>query len=413
MGLLYLHHSGVWGGGTLSCFDVTEVLMDEYQIELAFPTGNNVAKKYAENNKIPYVDSPDMAVFRYYSGGPSFVKVVGSYFKTYENKKKWTDYMHGKKYDAVLLNSIVLWPMLKVFNQLDIPTILFIRETQKGKKNSIINSVIRMNINKYATAVSFLSKYDKEQWGFSEHVQQFIIPDVVNVKKFEENSKKLSICDVFGTKNDEIFRVLFAGGISSLKGTLVALKAMKRVNSKARLYILGDCSLDILSKNVWIKLSRLKTYLYAVRVTKILNDPEISERVFMVGTVTDMSRWYSFCDVCIIPITKPHQSRSIFEAGVFRKPVIITDFKNYSEYVKNNINGLTFTNESSEALADRINKMIVSNEMIQELGALNREFTMKYHSLTSVRPSVLEMMNCVVNSGVTRYKKSSPNQGKF
>ena len=50
MSLLYLHHLGIWGGGTLSCFDVTEMLIDEHKIALSLPRGKNAAKNYADKN---------------------------------------------------------------------------------------------------------------------------------------------------------------------------------------------------------------------------------------------------------------------------------------------------------------------------------------------------------------------------
>ena len=392
--MIYIHHSSVWGGGTLSCFDVCKMIDKKQQLILALPEGDNIVKNYAKDNNFEYFqNSPNANIFRYYNGGPSLVKAFGSYILSLNKRAEWKNFLKDKEVDAVLLNSIVLWPMLKVFNQLGIPTILFIRETQKGRNNSIVNKIIKKNIEKYGHSVAFLSNYDKEQWAFSSKIKQYVIPDVVDITTFEENSKKDTVDTSFINANAEEMSVLFSGGINRLKGTLVALKAMNYVNPKIKLYILGDCDSKILRANHLKKLLKIKTYLYARAVKKILNSAKLKNRVIRVGNMIDMSYYYSYCDVCFVPIVEAHQSRSIFEAGVFSKPVVITDFENHREYLRNEENGLMFPNKNYKLAAQALNRLYSDKVLRENLGKENRRYAEMYHSLEAVRDNVNKLID--------------------
>lgn len=392
--LIYIHHSSIWGGGSLSCFDVCKMIGSQHKLVLALPEGENIVKNYAKQNSFEFFENaPNANIFRYYNGGPSLFKALGSFFLSRTKKKEWKNFLKDKKVDAVLLNSIVLWPMLKVFYELGVPTILFIRETQKGRSGSMINRIIKKNIEKYGCTVAFLSNYDKKQWGFSTKIKQCIIPDVVDIEDFEQKAKNNSSNDYVNNlvKSSEM-SVLFSGGINRLKGTLIALKAIEMCHSNIKLFLLGDCEAKILQASPIKKLFQLKTFLYARSVKQKLNSLKLKDRVICIGNRRDMSVWYAHCDVCFVPIVEAHQSRSIFEAGVFSKPVVITDFENYYEYLKAEESGIVFPKMNFKLAAQELNRLYKNKKLREHLGEKNRRYTELYHCLNTVSINVKNLI---------------------
>lgn len=59
------------------------------------------------------------------------------------------------------------------------------------------------------------------------------------------------------------------------------------------------------------------------------------------------------CDAVVFPCHNPHQARPIYEAGIAKKPIIISDFPNYSEFV-DDTNAWLFPADDSQKLADCI-----------------------------------------------------------
>ena len=83
-----------------------------------------------------------------------------------------------------------------------------------------------------------------------------------------------------------------------------------------------------------------------------------------------MSVPFAACDILIFPMKEPHQARPAFEIGVQQKPVIITDFPNIHELVKDGVNGLTFDPDNAEALAQAILILKSDKELLKRLGYL-------------------------------------------
>ena len=116
---------------------------------------------------------------------------------------------------------------------------MFVRETMRKNQLGLINRYIRKKLSQ-ADGVTFLTKYDLEQWDLPTYVKQYVIPDSVNKDNYdmtrtkEESRKKLGL-DI------EKFYVLYVGGINSIKGAGEIVSAVEWLEEPfVETVILGD-----------------------------------------------------------------------------------------------------------------------------------------------------------------------------
>ncbi|MHA1305361.1 MAG: glycosyltransferase, partial [Candidatus Heimdallarchaeaceae archaeon] len=74
-------------------------------------------------------------------------------------------------------------------------------------------------------------------------------------------------------------------------------------------------------------------------------------------------------DILIVPsIWFENSPLVIHEAALAKIPIITTNIGGMAEYVKNEVNGLTFERNNVEDLLDKINQFIKKPELIKKLG---------------------------------------------
>lgn len=361
--VLMIHHASNLGGGTLSCFDVISAMKDkEYNVTLALPQVEGAAKQKAKNMKIDLLtEVPPPLTFSYYNGSSNIFKALIKIAIICRYKKKWKILLQKEKPDLVILNSIVQWPLISILNSINIGNICFVRETMKGKPGGIINGLIKQRLSK-ATGVSFLSEYDERQWSLPNTVSQTIIPDLVDISSFEMGiSKELSRSRL--SLEQDVFYILYVGGMSKLKGADIIIKAMKKFKGqKIELLFLGDLGTD-LSKGLK-KIKNFSRIKFIRKIKKYVKGNNLSSNIRFIGLQDKMNYWYAACDVVVFPATKAHQARPIYEAGVFKKPVVVSNFPNFKEYLVPNKSGLVFEPGNYKELAKCIQRLYLDRSRI-------------------------------------------------
>ena len=117
------------------------------------------------------------------------------------------------------------------------------------------------------------------------------------------------------------------------------------------------------SKNLFIKIYNIAKKRYEENISKVIENYDLEDRIYKIGIQKDMSDVYELADVLIFPANEPHQARPAFEAGAKKIPVIMPDFKNTEEYVKNEKNGLIFKRRCPKSLANCIIRLISDPEL--------------------------------------------------
>lgn len=383
--ILVIHHAGNLGGGTLSCFDVILALKSsEYNIILALPPGDSLAKNKAKSMNIEIMkDAPSPIIFSYYNGSTNILKAIIKFFISYRNKKKWEAVFEKERPDLVILNSMVQWPLLSILYKKDIKSICFVRETMKGKPNKLINCIIKRHLS-IANGVSFLSKYDLNQWDLPNSVNKVVIPDLVDICKFKINISKEMCRNKLALKND-VFYILYVGGMSKLKGVNTLIKAIKELSEKnIELLFLGDLGNDLIKSRGFNKVKSISRVKFIKRIKNYIKKNNLNRNINFVGLKSNMNYWYAACDIVVFPAEKAHQARPIYEAGVFKKPVIVSNFPNYYDYLIPEESGLVFEPGNFKELAKAIERLYIDPVLCNQIGENNYKLMKKYHDSKEV-----------------------------
>jgi glycosyltransferase involved in cell wall biosynthesis len=179
--------------------------------------------------------------------------------------------------------------------------------------------------------------------------------------------------------------ILYAGGMWKLKGSHVALEAMRHISNEYGLiflqYTLGERKLGRKEK-----IKRLIGKDYVGETLKLLHG--IEDRVFFFPAQKDMMLFYAASDVVIFPSTKAHQALPVYEAGAAYRPAVISDFENTNAYAKDGVNVLTFKPGDVKQLAECI-KRLEDDMLYHELSNNGRRMTEEQHNMADL-PKELE-----------------------
>lgn len=379
-----IHHSGLIGGAGISFYNVCIALEKKHEVIAYIPDDPPDLLKYFQHKGLnPKTFSFQLGKLTYYSGGNNLLKpgfwyhALNSFFQiTY-----WKEVISHEQPDLIIVNSKVLCWMGKVFKKHNIISLCFVRETIPGNPKKLMNQIMRRMLEDFNIVV-FLSEFDLRQTGLKK-AENLISHDFLDIADYKDNLGREIACGQLNICASS-FNVLFVGGINSLKGIDVAIKAIEYLkNEEITLIVAGNDSGDVSGDGIKFMIKKIKqrrTIQFSHRIKKRIRSKGIEEKVKFIGIQTDMSIPFSACDVLIFPMKRPHQARPAFEIGAQEKPVIISDFPNISEFIKNGYNGLTFKPNNPIALANAIIKLKNDKKHLDELGKNNYKRTIKYHT---------------------------------
>ncbi len=301
----------------------------------------------------------------YYSGGDSVFSLRFWYrvLLIIKQWRYWNQVIENENPDVVMVNSTILCWMSFLGALRCRKSICFIRETKKGTPKNLINRFIHKCLENFSRVV-FISRYDCRRENLQKAatavVYNYIDPGQLdNSLKREEAERQLGL-------SPGVFRALYVGGVSYMKGFDVAVEAVQKCRNSVELLVAGmgfSAAKAVTSKSL---------RQYATQMEKKFFDGDSGARIVMLGMRQNMSACYAACDVLLFPMRSPHQARPAFEAGYFGKPVIITDFENVHEFVTDGENGFLVPPEDSKAIAMKIELLAVNPEMARQLGEANR-----------------------------------------
>ena len=374
--IVIIHSALGFGGSIISLVDLISMLDKEYEVHIVLSkkVSDKVTNYLADySSNILYYDK-DPLIYAYYSG-IKFPFAIGFWraLFNFKNNLYWINLIEQINPDIVLLNSSVLSPMVKVLQNSRRKFIVFNRETSKKRFCGIMHYIMTRFLRS-SDMVLFLSKYELQQ--FMLHLSKVeVISDVVRSSSESTQSVK--------HQKGKHTNLLFLGGISKLKGTHILLKAVSKLPASSwSLTILGDIE-SMAHKGYFSK----KYYKKCVGMIKKLSN------IKLIGQVYNVNDYYSNCDIVIFPSTHPHQSRPIYEAGFMRKPIIISDFAETSEYLVNEHNGLAIKPMSYKELKKSIEYCLNNKVKVEQMGYNNYQMSLKYHSFSKEKHKLLSLIN--------------------
>lgn len=360
--ILLLHHSGDLGGAGMSLYSIINMLSGRHEIKIFIPNKNSDLANFLKSKDITIDDKlGEMGMISSYSGGPNqFSRTFINKLILIRNTKRiLKDIIKTEKPDIIAVNSMTTAWAGKLIKRNKIKSICFVRETLT---NNLWSKIIKCYLNNFFDGVIFISNFDKKKFNCKAPITK-VVRDCIDINEYSTNLDRKQACKKIGIENS-FFNILFVGGTSILKGWQVILSAMEMLKEyNIKLIVAGNSNID---------------------------DIAISQNIEFVGIRNDMNILYRACDVLVFPSVFPHQSRPVFEAGFMGLPVIISDFTETKEFVRNMENGLTFKSMDSRDLANKIIKLYNDKNLCIKLGQENHERSIKLHNFESNKEILLE-----------------------
>lgn len=398
MKILIIHHFCGIGGGFKSCLDIAKMIKNNgHDVTIALPSLNSEVESVLKKNKIKYrIDIPAIIEFNYHSASSTAFVALIKYFISLRNRNKWRSFFAEQNYDLIILNSLVQAPLIKYIKEAKKKSILFIRETIRKNRKTILNKFLSRKIVEF-DAISFLTKYDQESWGIKKGVIQEIIPDIVDIQCLSIEYTELQNRKVELNIHENTPCFLYLGGLCYIKGALDVLLAFNRylaLGNKGHLFMLGSdynkfSELGCIKKIIHMKDIRYSQY--CKRVIKAINNN--GNNITFVGLVEQPEDWYLISDIVIFPVKKVHQARPIYEAGFFKKTVIVPRFPNFSESVIENYNGLYYMPGNIEDLSEKMIDLAKNRKKRNELGKHNMELYEQIHTFKYAETKLNKMLD--------------------
>jgi len=390
MKIFIIHNSKGLGGGTKSFFDLINILRTKHEIVACIPKESIDIVNELAILKIDFIEIPyDIPTFPLYSGGPSFFsRTFFMNFMKFGNIKKIGLLLNSYKPDIVIFNTVIL-SILSIYLDKNIKKICFVRETFV---ESPLNLFYKFIFDKYFSAICFISKNEMNKIKTNNHLIKAFIPDTFFPfeKKIFDNSNTLNELKL--TKDG--FIVLFLGGSDPIKGLDLILKAIKIID-EPNIHLLVAGNLSNIGKTF---LGLIKTTVNPIQVYKILTLNRLFKKlqemnkIISLGYQKEIYKYISVSDIVVFPSIKAHQPRPGIEAGLYSKPIVISNFKATHDLFTNGVNALTFKANNPNDLANKIMNLYKNPIYKEQLGLNNLIYTLKFHHYKSVSHKLLGLI---------------------
>lgn len=354
MYIMMVHHFGQIGGGTNSCFDVCRMLIESgHDVAVVIPNPSYAVEQLAQNIGVRLIPITKKAVrLSCHNADSGTAKEIIKSLISVQYVGYWKKLFQIENPDLIMFNSSVLGPLVCLSKRLGFKTICFIRETIRESAPRLWRS-INCKLLAQADGLAYLTQYDISAWGIPGAKYHTVIPDIVDEARFKSSN---TTDQVMLDKADAKY-LLYLGGFSEEKGALDLLRAFEicvQRNPDLYLLILGDTR-DFSEFKGIRRFSRRGAIAYSASCrSKMLEINQRLNRVLEVGLVSDVASWYQKSDAVIFPVKKVHQARPIYEAGLFHKPVIVPDYANFQDNLRDGYNGLTYKKDDIMDMAEKI-----------------------------------------------------------
>lgn len=368
--LLFFHHASKIGGAGVSAVNVLDAIdkslfdvtvftcsVNEQMVNYFLSRGYKVIPGGLSPVSFCHCVGSELFIF-----SPQFIKNILSIFF---DKKRIKTLLKNVNPDIVIVNSMTLFWIGRIAKKQKIRTICFVRETFIKGLVGIRTFCIKKHLRLYFDRVVFISQYDLNKCNIPINKKVLIYNMLTEENSFPYN--KIEAQKLLHLPSDP-FYLLYLGGMSSLKGVHVVLKSLP---------LLRDCNIKLVfvgykwngrmkkiteSKSTIQKLRILLNLDFEKSCIKFILMNNLLRNIYFFDYSLDTNVFYQACDAIVIPFTKPHQARPLFEAGFAQIPAIITDFENLKEFTEDDTCFL-FKNNDFRSLASIINDISDNPEL--------------------------------------------------
>lgn len=373
--ILYIHHGKGLGGAPLSLLLLIKALdKKKYHPIVLFLHHSDAVELYKHEgieiagivNKYDFSHTK-VWWFRWHH----FPYLLRSAWDTFRTEQSVASYWLDKiNPDLIHLNTSSLIAWGKIASKKGIPVIWHIREPLADGYFGLRKWIIKKYVEKYSSKIVPICKNDARPWQNNPKTQ--VIYNAVDPQIFDFR--------IAQQRFSHQPQILFLGGLSQEKGTLVIFKAFEKVLKQlpqAKLLVASYFNLE-LSKTPYIK-KIFPAYKFKVEVAQIFE--KIKESVVLLGPIQNVSQVMAVSDIIVFPATVGHFARPIIEAGFMKKPVIASNLAPLDELVINNETGYLIDPNDNDTWAKKLLLLLTNKNLNTKMGEAGYDFCRRHFTI--------------------------------
>ena len=274
--------------------------------------------------------------------------------------------------DVMYINTLENFFMVDVAQMLNIPSVWNVHESQPWQTyfNRFGTEIAARALEcfRYPYRIIFVSDATRNKYlPLNSHHNFTVVHNGLNLHLLKKASAKWSRQEArsaLGIKKDEIV-ILLLGTVCERKGQHDLIQALsfmpEKERQKIKCFIVGD-----------------RPNLYSLKLHELVKSlpEELQEKVEIVGETPETAKYYQAADIFVCTSRIESFPRVILEAMAYNLPIVTTPVFGIVEQVKPNINGLFYTPENPEELANFLTSLLIDEELRQRL-ATNAKYVLE------------------------------------
>ncbi|MDE5111268.1 MAG: glycosyltransferase family 4 protein, partial [Trichodesmium sp. St7_bin2_1] len=250
--------------------------------------------------------------------------------------------------DVMYINTLENFFMVDVAQMLNIPSVWNVHESQPWQtyfnRFGTEIAVRALECFRYPYRIIFVSDATRNKYlPLNSHHNFTVIHNGLDLDLLKKASAKWSRQEArlaLGVKKDEIV-ILLLGTVCERKGQHDLIRALsfmpEEERQKIKCFLVGD-----------------RPNLYSLKLHELVKNlpEEVQQRVEIVGETSETAKYYQAADIFVCTSRIESFPRVILEAMAYSLPIVTTPVFGIVEQVKPNINGLFYTCDNPEELAN-------------------------------------------------------------
>lgn len=366
--ILYIHHGKGLGGAPLSLLYLIQALdKTKYEPVVLFLHHSKAFDLYKQKglNPLGPVNRYDFSHtkiwwFRWYHPHLLLRGIRDTLITMQRTAHEWLEKI---KPDIIHLNTSSLIAWGKVAKQKGISVVWHVREPLAPGYLGIRKKMITHYVKTYSDAIVPICKNDAKPW---KHLAKTrVVYNTADEAVFDFAIKPDSFEKKHNLKKDDP-KVLYVGGMSEEKGTLVILQVFEKLLKKvpnAKLLLAGYC--EKIAQTSYLK-TFFPAHKFCKKVWQLIE--KLGDSVVLLGAIQNVPEAMAASRVLVFPATVGHFARPIVEAGLMKTPVIASALPPLDELVVHGKTGFLLDYKDHEQWVEKLELLLTDKDVNKNMG---------------------------------------------
>lgn len=327
--ILFVHQVVEVGGASYCMLNLLKAIDREHFFPIVILPHPGPLSKELEKLNIKTIYYSSLCIYPYNKSLFSFGG-LREVLQVYNSLKGFKKIITTIQPDIVYLNNMFLFPYLRVIKQLDIKTIIHIREHWPENQHQYQFKLLKKQINKYADQIIAINQYSASMIS-APRDKISVVYDWIDMESRRED---ISLNKIIQEDTSELKVFLFTGGCQWIKGAYEVLRAFTEQirDSKARLLVLGistSSNSDSLKDKIKRGVYKMGYPVYSLKIREIIKK---DRRIIAVPAQYNITNILEKCYCNLSFFTIPHANLTLAESIILKLPVLAASTPESLEY---------------------------------------------------------------------------------